>query len=199
MIVTSAALVLGLGLSLDASCDWSRPGLDPYRGPVAKSVAMAVARYGFDSGTQAQLVAKAKRLQPDGYMVITRDDITSPQGLVTGFRDMHFGQGRLCRGEIHRDAWRADQAEVALIYCAGGQCIAVPVVCGNVSRVEFAPFVSEQPHADSGFRAWKPWTPEPGPEPKLNRVSEPSSLLLLLAALPCLLWARRSPTVKEGE
>lgn len=174
MIVISTALVLGLGL--DGTCDWSRPGLDPYRGPVAKSVSMAVARYGFDATTQAQLVAKVKRLHPDGYMVITRDTITSPQGLVSGFRDMHFGQGQLCRGEIRRDAWRADQAEGALIYCAGGQCIAVPVICGNVSRVEFTPYTPEQPHADSGFRTWKPWTPEPGPGPEVNTVCEPSSL-----------------------
>jgi hypothetical protein len=182
---------------------------------VAESVAAAVQRYDMTTQARAELVQKARLLQPDGIIVIQRDGITSTDGVATDLKDMHHGKpGRVCKGPVVRDKWRDNQAETALVYCAHGECIAVPVICGNVSRVTFTPFAAPK---EPEFRAWVPDSPsansEPAPAvprgpalqpapnfaptPKAAIVQpmpmpEPSALLLAATAIGLLVWGRRN-------
>lgn len=174
------------------ACNWNAPGVDPYRGPTAASVAAAVQRYKLPPEAQAELVRKARMLQPDAVVTITRDGIYSADGTASDLRDMHHGKpGRVCAGPVVRSRWRDDHAETALVYCAGRECIAVPTVCGNVARITWAPTA---PPPEPAFRAWRPAPPLPGTRhPAPQPVPEPSTLALVAAALGVLAATRRPP------
>ncbi len=156
------------------ACNLNNPGADPYRGPVEPTVAAAVARYEFPKPIQAQLVAKVKRLDTDAVVRIGKDGLYSPTGTAANLRDMHFGK-RLCSGPVHRPRWKADHTEVALVYCVQGHCIAVPVICGNVSRIDFTPEVKKEPDIRPPLQYVPPTPP--------MEVPEPSSLALVALAL----------------
>jgi hypothetical protein len=138
-------------VALATVCAWDHPGADPYRGPVRKSVSEAVARYpDIPPQARAQLVQKASLLQPDGIVTITRAGLASNDGTASNLRDMHHGSGPragVCHGPVTRDGWAAAHAETALVYCAESHCIAVPIVCGNVARIDFERWAqAEIPH-----------------------------------------------------
>lgn len=197
---TAAAYILAASAAaLSPACPWDHPGANPYRGPVVESVKAATVRYGFNAEVSAELAEKARTMDSDGLLTIGRDDIYSSDGEVANLRDMHHGQGSkatFCSGPVSRTGWRQTQSETALIYCASsGECIAIPIICGNVSRVDF----KRHEHPEPEFRAWmgmfKPWLPDPPkPDPltplnpqaqqrRVFEVSEPSSLFLVLPAL----------------
>jgi hypothetical protein len=71
--------------------------------------------------------------QYDDIAEIRRDTITGTQ-TYTDLRDMHFGEGRLCRLPS-RALWSAQHTERGLVYCEQEHCLIVPTVCRNVSRV----------------------------------------------------------------
>jgi len=113
-----------------AACAWANPGADRYTG----SVADAIDRYtDIAPAARADLKALASRHTYTDVATITRDRIQGGQQ-YTDLRDMHFGTGRRC-ATVDRSMWPADREVRALIYCAAGECIAVPSACGNVSRV----------------------------------------------------------------
>lgn len=112
------------------SCSWDRPGADPYMG----GVEAAVDRYrDIPVEIRAKLKAKMRKRAYDDIAAITRDKIEGKRS-YTNLRDMHFGQGRICR-EVKRDKWKPDAVERGLIYCEGEHCLIIPTVCRNVSRV----------------------------------------------------------------
>lgn len=118
------------------SCSWDRPGADPYMG----GVEAAVDRYrDIPVEVRAKLKAKMRKRAYDDIATITRDKIEGsdkPEGKrsYTNLRDMHFGQGRVCR-DVKRDKWKPDAVERGLVYCEGEHCLIIPTVCRNVSRV----------------------------------------------------------------
>lgn len=163
-------------------CNWNNPGVDPYRGPVTETVAAAVQRYGMPSHVRADLVAKVRNGLSDGMVEISRTGLHSATGTASDLRDMHYGRpGRVCPGPVRRDAWPDDRRERALLYCATGtaDCILVPVVCGNVSRVTWVP------HAPGVGAVPSPAAPQ--------GVPEPGTLALVLVALRGLFRRRPRP------
>jgi hypothetical protein len=100
-------------------------------------VVAAVDRYqDIPAATRAKLKARMKARSYDDIAVIERDAIRS-QGkaeYAPEIRDMHFGPGAICR-TVTRTKWTAKTQERGLVYCEDGQCILVPTVCRNVSRV----------------------------------------------------------------
>lgn len=211
--LTTLATAAAVAASMPA-CNWNAPGANPYRGPVASSVRAAAVRYGFDAATAAELVEKVRLMQTDAVVTITRDGLYSRDGVATNLRDMHHGKATMCTGTVVRNTWRDDQAETAFVYCASsGDCIAIPTICGNVSRVDFIPHVAP---AEPAFRAWggeppagplepqqQPQLPQPNGlavpiprdlpmAPRTHSVPEPSSLLLSLSALVILCVALRT-------
>jgi hypothetical protein len=204
-------------------CAWDHPGADPYRGPVRESVSAAVARYpDIPPQARAQLVEKARLLQPDGIVTITRTELASNDGTAANLRDMHHGSGPragVCAGPVTRNGWSDSHAETALVYCAESHCIAVPIVCGNVARIDFERWTqAEIPHQEPlpEPRQWDAplWLlplplilplPDPADVPRWrsavpqistapHRVPEPSTLGMVTLALVALALMRRGKT-----
>lgn len=112
------------------SCSWDRPGADPYMG----SVEAAVDRYtDIPVEVRARLKGKMRKRAYDDIAEIRRDRIQGARS-YTNLRDMHFGQGRICR-EVSMGKWRPEHLERGLVYCEGEHCLIIPTVCRNVSRV----------------------------------------------------------------
>lgn len=118
-------------LLIQPVCSWDRPGVDRYRG----TPAAALAHYR-DIGA-ADRAALARRIAagiPDDRVAISRTAIAGGYQYESRIADMHFGAGRICR-TVTRSKWRAAHREPGAVYCVGEECILVPDVCGNVSRV----------------------------------------------------------------
>jgi PEP-CTERM motif len=118
-----------------ASCSWDRPGKNPYMGELPS----AVDRYtDLSSDVRTKLKDRIAKQQYDDVVDIKRDTIISSQGKFTyasQIRDMHFGdKGRVC-STVTRTRWKASTTERGYVYCESGQCVMVPTVCRNVSRV----------------------------------------------------------------
>lgn len=112
------------------SCSWDRPGADPYMG----SVEAAVDRYrDIPMDVRDRLKAKMRVRAYDDIATITRDKILGKRS-YSNLRDMHFGNGRICR-EVTRTKWLPEALERGLVYCEGEHCLIIPTVCRNVSRV----------------------------------------------------------------
>jgi len=112
-------------------CSWDRPGADPFMGDVVA----AVDRY-TDIAPQVreQLKQRMRARQYDEIVVISRDTIRGKQYYDADIREMHFGQGRVCRN-VTRAGWSDKMEERGLVYCVQGDCILVPTICRNVSRI----------------------------------------------------------------
>lgn len=123
-MIAAAALAAAV-----ATCSWDRPGLDPFMGDVVS----AVDRYtDIPADVRATLKARMFARQYDEVAVITRDEIKG-EFFYSDLRDMHFGDGRICR-RVSRN-WPSGLVERGLVYCEEGHCLIVPTVCRNVSRI----------------------------------------------------------------
>lgn len=127
-----------------ASCSWDNPGANPYRGPVAQSV-HNYKDIPLEARNRLQKRMDAKKY--DEVARIERDRIVGEHE-YTELRDMHFGNGRMCK-TVTRSKWKPNAIERGLVYCEDEHCLIVPTVCNNVSRVTRIP---------------KP-DPKPGPPP----------------------------------
>jgi len=128
MLATIALAASGATLP---QCSWDRPGVNPFMGDVVA----AVDRYpDILPATRAKLKARMEKRQYDEMVTITRDAISGKAQYDSQIRDMHFGAGSIC-GTVTRAKWTDKTQERGLVYCEDGQCILVPTVCRNVSRI----------------------------------------------------------------
>ncbi|MGK5054539.1 MHFG family PEP-CTERM protein [Janthinobacterium sp. RB2P8] len=112
-------------------CSWNRPGVDPFMGDVVA----AVDRYtDIAPPVREELKARMRARQYDEIVVISRDAIRGKGNYQARISDMHFGPGRVCRN-VTRSGWSEQMQERGLVYCVQGQCILVPTICRNVSRI----------------------------------------------------------------
>jgi len=129
------AAALAVGLPTLPSCSWDRPGVNPYRG----SVVAAVDRYSdIPLPVRTRLKQRMEAKQFDEMATIRRDSITGKSRYSPEIRDMHFGQGTVCR-TVTRQRWSDSTLERGLVYCESGHCLIVPTVCNNVSRITRLP------------------------------------------------------------
>lgn len=127
-------------------CSWDRPGVDPFMGDVVA----AVDHYSdISPETRQKLKARMVKRQYDEIVSIDRDGIRGKSTYGTTIRDMHFGTNQVC-GSVTRASWRPDMKERGLVYCEGRECILVPTVCRNVSRVSRAEVMGETATDDEG-------------------------------------------------
>jgi hypothetical protein len=119
-----------------ASCSWDRPNQNPYMGELPA----AIDRYSdIAPDVREKLKARVAAQQYDDMVEIRRDAIVGKHGYQPQIRDMHFGKdGRVCR-TVKRNKWKGTTTERGLVYCESGQCVLVPTVCRNVSRVTRKP------------------------------------------------------------
>ena len=128
------------------SCRWDRPGHEPFMGDLVKAVDFY---RDIAPEVRARLQARMAKRDYDDLVSIRRDSITGKAKYGSTIRDMHFGDGRVCRS-VTREAWTGSMQERGLVYCDSGQCILVPTVCRNVSRItraEVSPDHAEAPAA----------------------------------------------------
>ncbi|MGK5063437.1 MHFG family PEP-CTERM protein [Janthinobacterium sp. LB3P112] len=117
------------------NCSWNRPGVDPFMGDVVA----AVDRYpDIAPQVREELKTRMRARQYDEIVVISRDAIRGKGNYNARISDMHFGPGRVCRN-VTRAGWSEQMQERGLVYCVQGQCILVPTICRNVSRITQAP------------------------------------------------------------
>lgn len=129
-LIASLALAVSAGTTLP-QCSWDRPGVNPFMGDVVA----AVDHYAdIPAATREKLKARMKARSYDDIAVIERDAIKGKAEYGPEIRDMHFGPGAMCR-TVTRTKWTAKTQERGLVYCEDGQCILVPTVCRNVSRI----------------------------------------------------------------
>lgn len=165
-----------------ASCDWSRPGAAPFRAAGDVTAAQAVDSYtDMPAAVREDLKTRIRGQREDALLLITRDQLHSPQGTATALRDMHWRDG-VCRGAVSRAGWAPGHVEKALVYCSGPYCVTVPAVCGNVSRVSFEPYPRRQAQLQH-------WGVAPGAP---NAVPEPGTAALVLAGLAAWRLQRRA-------
>ncbi len=112
-------------------CSWDRPGVDRYRG----TPAAALANYrDIPAADRAVLARRIAAGTPDDTVRISRNAIAGRHAYESGIADMHFGTGRMCR-TVTRAKWAPARQEPAAVYCVNDECVLVPEVCGNISRV----------------------------------------------------------------
>ncbi|MEO8924994.1 MAG: MHFG family PEP-CTERM protein [Caldimonas sp.] len=160
------------------TCSWDRPGRDPFMGDVVA----AVDRYqDIPVDVRERLKSRMARHAYDDVVSIRRDSIAGRAKTRYGstIRDMHFGNDKLCHS-VSRTAWSKDTQERGLVYCDSGQCILVPTVCRNVSRIARAEVAHEHAEGD---------------------VAEPAALPVALADMdaPIPLDALAAPSSPEPE
>ena len=132
------SLLLAVALSVAPAtlptCSWDRPGHNPFMGDVVA----AVDRYAdIPAPVRERLKARMARRQYDEFASIRRDRIEG-RARYTDLRQMHFGQGQICL-EVTRDKWADSAEERGLVYCEDENCLIVPTVCRNLSRVTRLP------------------------------------------------------------
>ena len=129
-LIATFALAVSAG-SVLPQCSWDRPGVNPFMGDVVA----AVDHYpDIPAATREKLKARMKARSYDDIAVIERDGIKGKGTYAPEISDMHFGPGAVCR-TVTRTKWTAKTQERGLVYCEDGQCILVPTVCRNVSRI----------------------------------------------------------------
>lgn len=126
----AAAKKASLPAVLD-SCKWDRPGRNPFTGDVVAAVDDYT---DLPVDVRTRLKDRMARREYDDMVVIGRNGITGNAKYGSKIRDMHFGNNRLCR-TVTRTAWTPRMQERGLVYCEGAQCVLVPTVCRNVSRI----------------------------------------------------------------
>ena len=113
------------------NCSWDQPGHNPFMGDVVA----AIDRYqDIPVDVRARLKQRMAQRDYDDIVSIRRDSLAGKHGYDPVIRDMHFGVDRVCT-QVSRQKWAAEQQERGLVYCEGSQCILVPTVCRNVSRI----------------------------------------------------------------
>ena len=115
-----------------AACAWDRPNANPYMGELPA----ALDRYtDIPLDVRNRLKERVAMQQYDDMVEIKRDAIVGKGKYSTVIRDMHFGAaGTVCK-TVTRQKWKATTTERGLVYCEGPQCVLVPTVCRNVSRI----------------------------------------------------------------
>jgi len=116
-------------------CSWDKPGVNPFMGDVVT----AVDRYtDIPVAVRERLKERMKKRDYDELVSIQRDGIKGKAQYGADIRDMHFGANNVCK-TVSRAKWTQKAEERGLVYCEENQCILVPTVCRNVSRISRVP------------------------------------------------------------
>ena len=137
-----ALAALAVATTLQPSCSWDRPGVNPYRGNVRD----ALERY--TDIPEADRIALKHRIQDgqaDEQVQITRDAIRGQRAYNPAIHDMHFGAASVCH-DVTRSKWDAAHVEPGAVYCVKEHCILVPKICGNISRISRLPAPPAKDH-----------------------------------------------------
>ncbi|MBV6319592.1 MHFG family PEP-CTERM protein [Duganella violaceipulchra] len=137
------AVTLAAVSTVQPSCSWDRPGVNPYTGKTAA----AIDRYtDIPASVRSTLKRRMEEGQSDDKVTITRDGISGKSQYDPAIRDMHFGAASVCT-TVTRGKWSEKRQEPGAVYCVDQHCILVPKICGNVSRITRLPAAAKAPAA----------------------------------------------------
>ncbi|MQA17987.1 MHFG family PEP-CTERM protein [Rugamonas rivuli] len=129
------AVTLAAASTVQPSCSWDHPGVNPYTGKTAA----AIDRYtDIPAAVRSTLKRRMEEGQSDDKVLITRDGISGKNQYDPAIRDMHFGAASVC-ATVTRSKWAEQRQEPGAVYCVDQHCILVPKICGNVSRINRVP------------------------------------------------------------
>lgn len=129
------AVTLAAASTVQPSCSWDHPGVNPYTGKTAA----AIDRYtDIPAAVRSTLKRRMEEGQSDDKVIITRDGISGKNQYDPAIRDMHFGAASVC-ATVTRSKWAEQRQEPGAVYCVDQHCILVPKICGNVSRINRVP------------------------------------------------------------
>ncbi|MES2740841.1 MAG: MHFG family PEP-CTERM protein [Pseudomonadota bacterium] len=147
------ALALAGAAPAPRPCSWDRPGVNPFMGDVVA----AVDRYrDIPPDVRSALKARMARHDYDDIVSIRRDSITGKHRYDPALKAMHFGSGTVCNS-VTRSKWTAQAEQRGLVYCEQSECLVLPTICRNLSRIKRAP---GQAYPPAGF------LPRRGPAPE---------------------------------
>lgn len=143
-----------------ATCEWENPGRDPFRGSAQVAI---MGMDGIPLSAKAALAWAVTSNAAHDKVLIWRDAISSVDRRITYRPDlwgMRFGHSKSC--DITRATWTDGHAEPGKAWHSQGYCVVIPDICGNPSwtRCQLAANL-----------------------PTRNTVPEPSTYMLVLAAL----------------
>jgi hypothetical protein len=128
------SLLLAAALASAATvpvCSWDRPGHDPFQGDVVA----AVDHYtDLPAEVRAALKRRLAARDYDEVVTIRRDRIDGRRMYAPALTHMHFGRDQVC-GRVTRAGWSENTSQRAQVVCESGACVAVPFICGNLSRI----------------------------------------------------------------
>lgn len=102
-------------------------------------VVAAVDRYqDMPAPLRERLKQRMRERRYDEIVSIRRDSVSGRAAYDSEITDMHFGSGSVCK-TVSRSQWAPQAEERGLVYCEEQQCILVPTVCRNVSRIKRRP------------------------------------------------------------
>lgn len=128
-IIAFTALITG---TAHAACDWNSPGANPQTGDKA----LSIDNYkDIPPAIRAVLKEKIQNKKYDDTVTIGRNAIRGGND-YTNARDMHWGNNRMCKGEVIRSRWSESQTHGAMIFTYAGYSVAIASVCGNVFRLD---------------------------------------------------------------
>jgi len=129
------AVTLAAVSTVQPSCSWDRPGVNPYTGKTAA----AIDRYtDIPAAVRSTLKRRMEEGQSDDKVTITRDGISGKNQYDPAIRAMHFGAASVC-ATVTRSKWSEKRQEPGAVYCVDQHCILMPKICGNVSRISRVP------------------------------------------------------------
>src|ERR1700750_3463330 len=101
------AATLAAVSTLQPSCSWDHPGLNPYHGKVRD----ALERYSdIPAADRIALKHRIEQGQADEQVDITRDAIRGKGDYAPEITDMHFGAASVCH-QVTRSKWDAARVE----------------------------------------------------------------------------------------
>ena len=116
--------------------------MNPFMGDV---VAAVDGYTDIPEATRSRLKARMAKRDYDEIVSIGRDEIVGRAQYSSEIRQMYFGANSVCN-TVTRAKWTQKMQERGLVYCEDGQCILVPTVCRNVSRItRLAPAAAAAP------------------------------------------------------
>lgn len=135
------AVTLAAVSTVQPSCSWDRPGVNPYTGKTAA----AIDRYtDIPANVRSTLKRRMEEGQSDDKVIITRNGISGKNQYDPAIRDMHFGAASVC-ATVTRSKWAEQRQEPGAVYCVDQHCILVPKICGNVSRINRVQAIAKAP------------------------------------------------------
>jgi hypothetical protein len=131
-VLAAAASFSSAAATVIPACSWNHPGRNVFTGDIPNSVDDYK---DIPKSTREKLKQRLRDRSFEDVAVITRETVKGKDEYDATITEMHFGANSVCK-TVTRNKWKDSHVERGLIYCEDGECLIVPTVCRNVSRIK---------------------------------------------------------------